>query len=79
MLRDVLIVISCYAEIENDVQQERKVKERVIKSVRLRADGKLHIPVNAQQPERLDEQIQCNDQRKVGNKFPLHAFHGGRS
>ena len=73
VLRDVFVVEIRDAEVEQDIQQERKIEEHEILSVSRIAHLNLHVRLNAEDPERLDEQVQAQQDNEVRNEFLLHG------
>src|SRR5438477_191962 len=77
VLRNIFIVEVRDAEVEQDVEEEGKVEEGDVITIHLSAHSDLHVAINAQYPERLDEQVQGEDEKKVGNELALHFLKRG--
>jgi hypothetical protein len=58
VLRNVLVIKIRDAEIEQDVQQEGKVEDGIIKTILLRANCILYANLHSQYPKWLDEQVE---------------------
>jgi len=69
VLGDVAIVKIGDPQVQQDIQDHRKIEKRKIKPVTLGTHHILHRTVNTQHPKRLYQQIQENQQNQVGNKL----------
>jgi len=58
VLRYVAVVVVGDAQIEQNIENEREIEQRKIKSVLLSAHNVLHSAVDSENPERLDQQVQ---------------------
>jgi len=79
MLRNIFIVEVSDPEIQQYVEQERKVEECIVKAVHFSAYGNLHVTVYAQYPKGFYEQIKPYDQYKISNESSLHMREAGQS
>lgn len=73
ILRNVFIIEIGDAKINENIEQERKIKNGRIQSVMRHSCCILHLHINAEYPKRLDEQIQRKHDGKVGDEFSLHV------
>jgi hypothetical protein len=74
VLRNIFVVEICNPEIQEDIEQERKIEQGNVISIYFSSDCDLHVPVNTQYPERLDQQVQGKDQEEISYKFALHRI-----
>ena len=74
VLRNVNVVETGNAEIKNDIQHKREIKQRKIKSEVLSMNRVLPAHVNEDNMKRLDKQIQKKKKGKIGDEFFLHAI-----
>lgn len=58
MLGDVAVVIICNSNIEKNIQQDGKTKQREIRAKAFVAHNILDRPINAKKPEWLNQEIQ---------------------
>jgi hypothetical protein len=72
VLRDVLVVEVGDAEIKENVEQKSEVHQGGIPAIFFRSHGVLHGTVDAKNPERLYQQVQEEQEGKVGNELALH-------
>ena len=61
ILWDIFIVEISNPEIKKNIQKEWKVKNGIVKSILLQANGILYSYIDAKNPKRLYQQIQKKD------------------
>ena len=61
ILWDIFIVEISNPEIKKNIQKEWKVKNGIVKSILLQANGILYSYIDAENPKRLYQQIQKKD------------------
>jgi hypothetical protein len=68
ILSNILIIEIRYAEVEKNIQQERKIEQCEVFTVCSIAHFILNVRFNYQDPERLDKQIQEKQDNKIGDE-----------
>jgi hypothetical protein len=76
VLRNVLVIETGDTKIKDDVQDKRKIEQGEVKTEIAGANGVLHIQIDHQYIERLDEQIQKKQKSQVLYEFFLCYAHG---
>ena len=69
--RDVTVVEVGDSHIENHIEEESEIQYGKIEPVLFRPDTILHTDINSENPERLDKQVQENQQTDVEYEIPL--------
>ena len=72
VLRDIAVVEIGDAEIEDDIEDNAEAEQRRIQSVFVRPDDILYRTVDAEYPERLDQQVDEQQKRQIGYKSFFH-------
>ena len=72
ILGNIDIIKTGDAEIQNDIKNERKIKQRKVKSEVLRMNRILPGYINENNMKRLNKQIQEKEKGKIGDKFFLY-------
>ena len=75
VLGDIPVIEIGDAQVQQDVEKEGEIEERVILPVSFRPYSILHGTVDTQEPKGFDHQVQKKQERQVGDKFSLH--YGG--
>jgi len=73
MLGNVSVVEVRHSQVQEDIKEKGKIQDRKVKTEILNTDRILNRPVNAQDPERLYQEIQEKEQAQVGEEFFLHT------
>jgi hypothetical protein len=73
VLSNVLVVEIGNAKVKQDVEQETEVEQSIVKSVITGQHRILNCSVNPQYPEGLYEEVQQQQQRKIGYELFLHG------
>ena len=58
LLTDIFIVEIGNSKIKQNIQEKRKTENGIIESILFGTNDQLNIPVNTEDPVRLDEEIQ---------------------
>lgn len=58
VLGNIAVVVICNANIKQNIQQQRKIKQCEVHSVSMVAHKVLHITVDTKNPERFNKQVQ---------------------
>lgn len=74
MLRNFTAVEVLNAKIVDDLKQKSEAKKRKINPVFRLPDAILHGTVNAENVERLDNQVDKNEEKGIDEKFSIHIF-----
>ena len=74
MLGNIAVVKIGDAEIQQDIEKECEIEQVLVKSIIREPDRILHRPVNAEDPERLDQQVQQDQECQVEQEFFLHEM-----
>ena len=72
MLGNFTAVKILNSEVVDDLKKKSKTDECVINAVRLLAHEVLHVAVNPENEQRLDEQISRYEKNNINKKFPIH-------
>ena len=75
VLRDVAAVEVGDAEIEQDVEEIREVEKSLVGAVGGIAEEVLHLAVDAENPERLHQQVEKQQEDDIFDEAVLHG-HG---
>jgi len=78
ILRYITVIEVGYPEVKDDIQQEGQVEKGYIQSEFAGTHQNLHIPVDPENPERLDQQVKEDDQNQVGYELLFYyrlVFH----
>ena len=59
-------------EIEQDIEEKGKVKDFEVETVIHHARDDLYVPVNSENPDGFDQEVQRQQQPQVCQKFSLH-------
>ena len=74
VLRNVDVIKTGNAEIQNNIQHKGKIEQRKVKSEIFRMNWILPSHVNEDNVKRLDKQVQKKKKGKIGDEFFLHAI-----
>lgn len=74
MLRNLTAIEVLNTEIVNDLEQKSEAKKREINAIILFAHAVLHRTVNTENIERLDNQIDNNEEKGIDEKFSIHNW-----
>ena len=74
MLGDIAVVEVSDPEIQQDIEQESKIEQVHVKSVIRQPHRVLNGPVNPEDPEGLDQEVQEQQQGQVYQEFFLHGI-----
>lgn len=69
VLRDIPVVVVGNPQIEDNVEDEGDIQQGVVKAKIPVPNNDLDVPVNAENPQRLDQKIEKDDQNQVGDKL----------
>lgn len=58
VLGNIAVVVICNANIKQNIQQQRKIKQCEVHSVSMVTHKVLHITVDTKNPERFNKQVQ---------------------
>jgi hypothetical protein len=78
VLRNVPVVEIRDPEIQKNIEEKREIENNEIEPVIRNPGDILNIPVDCKNPDRLDQQVQRQQQAKVCQKFPLHKVYINR-
>ncbi len=78
ILRNILIVEIGDPEVQQDIQQERKIEQREVFAIRRISHLALHMRFDHEDPERLDHQVEEKKDNKIGDEFLLHVIRWER-
>ena len=74
MLGDVPVIEIGDPGVEKDVEEKGKIEEREIETVIKVPDHVLNCPVNPENPERLHQEVEKQQQSEVRQEFSLHGY-----
>ena len=72
---DAAVVERGCPHVQQRVENESEVQKGEIDAVTLSIDHVLHTHVNAENPERFDQQVETEQQQQIPYKTPFAIFH----
>ena len=75
ILRYIPVVKVGDPKIEKNIKKKRKIEYRKIKAIFTGSCNILHRPVNAKNPEWLNQQIKEKQKSKISDKFAFHVLY----
>ena len=74
ILRNITVVEIGSPHIQHQIEKQSEVEDGEIKTVTFRTHAVLHPHIDAEHPERLDKEVQKDEQTEVENEILLFHF-----